>query len=211
MAHEILSAALALAVVALLVSERGGHRLGVWVSKTTASALFVAIALSLGALETPYGRLVLAGLGLSLAGDVLLIPKDPRSFRAGLAAFLFAHLLYVAAFIVHGVRWSWAGITVAPLSMVGWIVMRRLWPHVPRPLRGPVVAYVVAISAMLCLALATLPLAGTASIPAGAALFYLSDLSVARDRFVAPGFINRLWGLPAYYAGQVLLAWSVSG
>jgi uncharacterized membrane protein YhhN len=44
---------------------------------------------------------------------------------------------------------------------------------------------------------------------AGAALFFVSDLAVARDRFVAHGFANRLWGLPAYYAGQLLIAWSI--
>jgi len=31
---------------------------------------------------------------------------------------------------------------------------------------------------------------------------------VARDRFVAQGFINRAWGLPMYYGGQLLLAYS---
>jgi hypothetical protein len=38
----------------------------------------------------------------------------------------------------------------------------------------------------------------------------LSDLSVARDRFVAPGFVNRAWGLPTYFAAQLLLAASVA-
>jgi uncharacterized membrane protein YhhN len=46
---------------------------------------------------------------------------------------------------------------------------------------------------------------------AGAVLFYLSDLAVARHRFVRPAFLNRAWGLPAYYAGQLLLAWTVGG
>jgi hypothetical protein len=36
--------------------------------------------------------------------------------------------------------------------------------------------------------------------------FYLSDLAVARDRFVARAFVNRLWGLPLYYAAQILFA-----
>jgi hypothetical protein len=39
--------------------------------------------------------------------------------------------------------------------------------------------------------------------------FYLSDLFVARQRFVAPAFANRLYGLPLYYLGQFLLAFSV--
>ena len=41
---------------------------------------------------------------------------------------------------------------------------------------------------------------------AAAVAFYLSDVSVARDRFVAPGFGNRIWGLPLYYAAQLLFA-----
>jgi hypothetical protein len=32
---------------------------------------------------------------------------------------------------------------------------------------------------------------------------------VARQRFVAPAFANRLYGLPLYYLGQFLLAFSV--
>jgi uncharacterized membrane protein YhhN len=43
----------------------------------------------------------------------------------------------------------------------------------------------------------------------GAALFFASDLAVARNRFVAKAFVNRAWGLPAYYAGQLLIAWSI--
>ena len=43
-------------------------------------------------------------------------------------------------------------------------------------------------------------------VPAGALLFYLSDLAVARDRFVVRRFASRAWGLPAYYLAQVLLA-----
>ena len=45
---------------------------------------------------------------------------------------------------------------------------------------------------------------------AGAIAFYLSDLTVARDRFVTRGFENRIVGLPLYYTGQVLLALSVA-
>lgn len=43
----------------------------------------------------------------------------------------------------------------------------------------------------------------------GALLFYLSDIFVARDRFLKTSFLNRLVGLPIYYAGQFLLAFSV--
>ena len=44
---------------------------------------------------------------------------------------------------------------------------------------------------------------------AGAFLFYLSDLFVARNQFIQRDFINRLIGLPLYYLGQFLLAFSI--
>jgi uncharacterized membrane protein YhhN len=47
-------------------------------------------------------------------------------------------------------------------------------------------------------------------IASGATLFYLSDFTVARDRFVpGAGFANRAIGLALYYAAQFLLAFSV--
>jgi uncharacterized membrane protein YhhN len=45
-----------------------------------------------------------------------------------------------------------------------------------------------------------------------AVLFYLSDITVARDRFVTgPRFLNRLVGLPLYYSAQFLFAFSIGG
>ena len=48
-------------------------------------------------------------------------------------------------------------------------------------------------------------------IPLGAALFIVSDVAVARQTFVQAAFANRLWGLPLYYGGQLLLAWAAGG
>ncbi len=44
---------------------------------------------------------------------------------------------------------------------------------------------------------------------AGALLFYLSDLMVARQRFVQASYLNRAFGLPTYYLGQLLLAMTI--
>jgi uncharacterized membrane protein YhhN len=43
----------------------------------------------------------------------------------------------------------------------------------------------------------------------GAVAFYFSDVFVARDRFMKKEFLNRLVGLPLYYAGQFLIAFSL--
>jgi len=48
------------------------------------------------------------------------------------------------------------------------------------------------------------------AIALGAAMFALSDVSVARDRFVAKAFVNRAWGLPLYFAAQLILASTVA-
>jgi uncharacterized membrane protein YhhN len=77
-------------------------------------------------------------------------------------------------------------------------------------MRRPVAAYIAAISVMVALAAASC-LARPAAAPiSGAVAFYLSDLSVARDRFKTRSFLNRAWGLPMYYLGQLLLGLSTT-
>jgi len=74
----------------------------------------------------------------------------------------------------------------------------------------PVLAYVVVITVMVWGGFST---AFGSSMPwiaaAGASLFYLSDLAVARQRFVQESFVNRAVGLPTYYLGQFLLALTI--
>jgi uncharacterized membrane protein YhhN len=64
---------------------------------------------------------------------------------------------------------------------------------------------------MLIAATGTLSLEGRGRwlIAAGAALFAASDVFVARNRFVGAGFTNQLVGLPLYYAGQFVIAFSI--
>jgi uncharacterized membrane protein YhhN len=90
-----------------------------------------------------------------------------------------------------------------------------LWlrPHLGR-MHGPVVAYMIVITIMVCMAWGLsgnqlLHISGRCLALIGAISFYLSDLFVARDRFLQASFLNRLVGLPTYYAGQFLLAFSV--
>ena len=92
------------------------------------------------------------------------------------------------------------------LGIIAILVMRWLRPSVPDALLLPVRAYVIVISAMLLCAVGAVARGGDASILLGAALFYVSDLAVARDRFIAPGFANAAWGLPLYYGAQLVLA-----
>ncbi len=198
----VLIAVVALATAALVSAElRGQRRLAV-TAKVVASVAFVLLGLSRAHLANPYDVWVVLALGLCLAGDVLL--ALPRGLAAGLGCFLVGHLAYAAAFatLVPLAAWRWpvaAAMAVPSAAAAVW-----LWPHLGR-MRVPVLAYIAVITAMVWGALSV---AGHAPWMAwaGALLFYLSDLAVARDRFVVRRFASRAWGLPAYYLAQVLLA-----
>jgi len=193
----------------LILSERKDKAAGRWLFKPAASTCFVGVALSAGAFDTPYGKAVLAALVLSWIGDVFLIPRRRLTFLFGLVAFLLGHVAYSAAFTIRGVSVLWTLGTLVPLIAIAVVVSRWLLPSVPGGMKRPVVAYIVVISGMVALAAGTVAAHGNAAILLGAIAFFCSDLSVARDRFIEPGFFNRLWGLPLYYGAQVVLASTV--
>lgn len=197
--------------VLLFAEEQDDARLR-WIAKTAASLAFVAVALFSGALDSAYGRLILAGLILCLAGDVFLIPKAKGFFLAGMGAFALGHLSYMGAFAVI---WSSFGAPafIATLAMgaLVFVVLRQLWPHLAE-FRIPVAVYCLIITAMVAASFATRSPTGMTPywlVVAGAVGFALSDISVARDQFLRREFFNRLWGLPLYYGSQLLLAASV--
>ncbi|MFN3958356.1 MAG: lysoplasmalogenase [Parvularculaceae bacterium] len=180
--------------------------------KPVASLAFIGAALAAGALQSPMGTALLAGLVLSAAGDVLLIPRGDRFFLAGVAAFALGHLAYSGAFLIGGLRFgleaaSAAGLTLgAGLFFVGPMRARM------GALATPVGVYVLIISAMVGLSLAHYagaPSARSLQLAIGAAAFAASDLAVARDRFGKSDFLNRAWGLPLYYGAQLLIATAV--
>jgi uncharacterized membrane protein YhhN len=201
---------LAALVGVLLWCEFKSWRAGVWLSKPLASAAFVFLALELGATNTRYGLWILAGLMACWLGDLLLIPRHQGSFKAGILSFLAGHFLYSAAFIVFGVEIGWVLLAGVPLGVAAWFVGRRLMESVGLSLRGPVTAYILVISGMLALGIGAWVRSGHTVFLVAPSAFYLSDLAVARNRFLEPGFVNRLVGLPLYYVAQALFAWSVT-
>lgn len=183
-----------------------------WTFKPLAALAFILAGISAGALETPFGRIILLGLILCAAGDVLLIPKGGNAFLAGMAAFAAGHVAYISAFFSSGITVSMAAVLTAVLfaafsaGFVYWL--RRdlgafFWP---------VVVYSLIIGAMVVASighLAARPSLTSAVLAAAATGFAISDISVARDRFKLAGFANRLWGLPLYFGAQCLFAISV--
>ncbi|TFG37525.1 MAG: lysoplasmalogenase [Candidatus Aminicenantes bacterium] len=177
------------------------------VFKTAASLLFVILGAIAWNGDNPVATWVLVGLALCALGDVLLIWD--HTFDIGLISFLLGHVAYVAAFAAAAPATEWARWILLPIALTSSAALAWLWPHLGRH-RPSVGAYVVVITIMVwgALAVASTGVLGS-MIAIGAVLFYLSDLTVARDRFVHADFINRAIGLPMYYAAQVLIALSV--
>ena len=191
------------AVLVLLACEWKENRIGIAIAKTIASLGFVLAAVTNGAQETPYGIAILAALVLSFLGDLFLLGSSKRAFNAGLFAFLLAHLSFAAGFFRTGVDPVRIGFAALVFAMVGVATYRWLARHIEQKMRVPIIAYVVAIVLMASAAVgAHVPW----FVPAAAVIFLISDISVARDRFVSPSFMNKLWGLPLYYIAQHLFA-----
>jgi uncharacterized membrane protein YhhN len=156
---------------------------------------------------------LLLGLIFCLGGDVFLALTQEKMFLLGLISFLTGHVFYTICFFYAAdtSQWTWIG-CLAGLLVSG-LVLSWLRPHLGSMLM-PVIAYIIVITVMVVgawtvLGDTSLNLAGRLLVFIGAASFYFSDLFVARDRFLKSEFANRLIGLPMYYLGQFLLAFSV--
>lgn len=196
-------------LAALVVAEVRGIPWLRWIAKPMASFGFLVVALHAGWPAGALGSAMVVALLLCAVGDVLLIPDRREIFVAGIAAFLAGHLAFGAAFLIRGVELIFAAgalVLLVPLALLVW---RWLRPHVPARMLLPVASYVVVITAMVALATGTLghrPDRAGVGLALAAAAFFLSDLAVARHRFVRAHFTNRLWGLPLYYGAQLVFA-----
>lgn len=199
----------AFSVSALSVSDWRQWRTGRYLFKPLSALAFLWLAASAGAMDTSYGRWLLAGLAASALGDLLLMPDNRFTFLAGLVAFLCGHLLYSVAFIVVGNDLHAAAIGAVPAVALAVLATRWLLPHLDALMKVPVFTYILVIAAMLVCAAGTWLQPVALLAITGAWGFALSDLAVARQQFVAASRLNPLWGTPLYFGSQLLLAASV--
>lgn len=153
--------------------------------------------------------LLLAALAASLAGDIFLML--PGLFIPGLAAFLLAHVCYIALF-KQGSRWFALRSALAFALLLGVAMYAFLWRGgLPAALRLPVAAYVLVIALMAAQAWGRWHEAAGAQRPAallvalGACSFMLSDSLLATHRFVQPLPWSQLGVLSSYYLAQALI------
>ena len=156
-------------------------------------------------------RAVLAGLVLSLGGDVALLwPK--QGFLPGLICFLLAHLCYLLAF-TRAARLAARWVPFVFYAVVAGGILSQLWPGVPPALRIPVVAYVLCLAAMAAQAAVVWRVSRhnggakrAAGLALGGLLFVASDALLATNKFHTALPMASVWILSTYWAAQWCIA-----
>jgi len=200
-------------LIGVLFHEKKKNRQPLLITKFILSLLFVIAALIQPRPVPVYFHYLLMGLIFCLVGDVCLALPQKKAFMGGLVAFLLGHILYIFSFLnlVSIPKWLSPGVLI--IVVISTLVFFWLRPHLKFMLI-PVLLYIVVITLMAIGALAvfwksSFQVSGRVLILAGALCFYASDIFVARQRFIKEEFRNRILGLPLYYTGQFMLAFSV--
>ncbi len=202
----MLAAMAALCVFAMLLARAVAARNLVYPLTVGGSVGFVATAAAGGAHRHAYGRFMITGLVACGVGDLV----GPYHFAAGAIAFLLAHLAFIAACFAQGIL-KRRVLCASPAAVFAAVLLAAwLLPHVSGPEVWLVVAYLLVITAMLVAAYGANLTAGRGLLTSGAVLFYLSDIFLARWRYVSPNGIHAFFCYPLYYAACILLALSIS-
>lgn len=188
--------------------KRGPHRKLALLLKGLSTLIPAALCfIGASSASAPPGSCWMAtGLALCLVGDVVL----ELHFIAGMGAFLLGHLCYIGGFLSQKGPSLWIVGYFIPLMTLVTLLFLPLLPKLEKP-RTPYIVYVVVIVGMLSAAL-PLPFAlGARGVlqAAGASLFVLSDLLLARNMLTFTNRVRDTVSLSCYYAGQYLLAISV--
>jgi len=197
----------------LLFYEKKKNRAPLLIAKSILSLLFVMTALLQPRPVPAYYHYLLVGLIFCLIGDVCLALPQEKAFRTGLIAFLIGHVFYILSFSSLTQISHWISIGLFIFLGMSAFIFSWLRPHL-KSMLIPVLIYIVIITVMGVGAWAvfwksSFRISGRALILAGALCFYFSDVFVARDKFIKEEYQNRLLGLPLYYAGQFMLAFSI--
>lgn len=198
------------ALLAIAADWNGRRHKSFYLLKPLTTVLIGGVAAAASLASAGYQNWILLALGLSLIGDICLMFSGSRWFGAGLAAFLLAHLAFVAAFL-QGLNVvalpDWLAVVVLYAGVLLWILLPR-----SGALKVPVLLYCAALAAMVFAAAArheSLETGKTLAALAGALLFMLSDSLLGFRQFVRGYRHAQALILSTYWMAIGLIAWSV--
>ena len=204
----------------LLYAEEKGHMRAALALKSLSSLYFVLLGLSLmSRCQDPrYAHLILAGLVLGMAGDILLnlchlIKENRPVFLLGGTLFLAGHILYLIALLPAVTDSTFMLITAALIFLCDslYVFYHSTGDRVFRILMAVYLLAVVLVTAAGIAFLRENPGLRRAQLAAAGALFFLLS-----DTFLCKNMLNngryrflRFSLMILYYLGQTLIALSL--
>jgi uncharacterized membrane protein YhhN len=201
----------AISVLVVLVAEIADLKTLYMISKPLIMiSLFAYYFLSVG--QEDRSRPVLLAMAFSLVGDILLM--NPDDFVLGRVAFLIAHIFYIFAY--RQIQFEDADNSLAglqkmrlafPIILAGSGLVIILYP-VLGAMRIPVMIYALVITVMVLNALfrfGRTPSKSFWMVFLGAALFMISDATIAVNKFLAPVNNAGVIIMSTYCAAQFLI------
>ncbi len=155
-----------------------------------------------------YSLLIFAALTFSLIADVILMIEEVDLMKYGIVFFLMAHIAYTAAFAEGYLFRVWN--LSLPLMFIFMIVkLDALFKEKAGNLRVPILVYMTVILTMAFFAITGLNRGvnlGNLTVTAGAALFLISDLTLAYNAFAAEIKHSSVFTWASYGPAQFLIA-----
>lgn len=188
------------------------------------AGLFTVRQLNMGgineyAAEVSFAKLIVIGLALGLVGDVMLnlrhlVGKNGQKvFLVGIFFFLIGHILYLVALIPSSPN-VWLCVLIGAILAGGLLTYIFKTMDVKPAFKAFGILYLGAVIIMTVVAISIAISLGTASAwiyAVGAILFTASDIILIFNTFGNTSkFVFRALNLSLYYAGQLLIAWSLS-
>jgi len=212
MSYYFLFLALIIAILDWIAVARKWKRIEYFAKPATMLALLAWLGVNNGF----QGSMLWFALGLlfSLGGDIfLMLPRE--QFIPGLVSFLIAHICYLIGFNSANPVYNAASLILLVVVMfTGYLVYRRvalgLQASGQSKLKLPVLVYSIVISLMLFSALSTLiqpdwRIYAAVFASSGALLFFISDTTLALNKFVSPIPNARVITMVTYHLGQILI------
>ncbi|GAA5800295.1 YhhN-like protein [Helicostylum pulchrum] len=180
------------------------HVIGKYIVKPATTILIIGVAHESSPVRND---IKLAGLLLSLLGDIFLMFEGDLNFVLGLLSFLSAHILYIKSF--NKTRKTQQNLSaLAVLTAIGVSYFSYLFNYIYKDggyvLVVGVFVYVSAIVGMAYTAL----LNGNTPLSIGVAMFMISDSVLAFDKFVtqSPGIAYEVTVMITYHIAQFCIA-----
>jgi len=199
--------------IATIFLGETGHPLASFITKAMIIPfLLIIVFVNLGPLKEGLQWAIVAGLIFSWTGDILLefTGRNQNMFLLGLAAFMFAQLIYATVFFASPGKnslFSNRKYLLIPPTVAGALLIFLLYNDLGA-MRVPVIFYAIAIMAMVTGAINRIEKTNRKSfylVLSGAILFLISDSAIAINKFSYNFELSSITVMSTYIMAQYLI------